>query len=68
MNSFRRHDAHQQTKIICPTGSIIETQPPAPTAFAEIVGDDLPVLHADDCASFALHTAMTKLVQTVVNG
>jgi hypothetical protein len=27
---------------------------PTPTGFAEIVGDYLPLLHAMDCASFAL--------------
>ena len=32
----------------------------APTAFLEIVGDYLPILHAADSAAFALHTAMTK--------
>src|SRR6266576_1290634 len=29
---------------------------PTPTGFAEIVGDDFPVLHAIDSASFALHS------------
>jgi hypothetical protein len=33
---------------------------PTPTGLAEIVSDDFPELHAMDCASFALHTAMTK--------
>jgi hypothetical protein len=32
---------------------------PTPTGFAKIVGDDLPLLHADS-ASFALQMAMTK--------
>jgi len=33
---------------------------PTPTGFAETVSDYLPVFHASDCASFALHMAMTK--------
>ena len=35
---------------------------PTPTAFGEIVSDDLLILHgsADSAASFALYTAMTK--------
>jgi hypothetical protein len=33
---------------------------PTQTGFAEIVGNNFPKLHAMKCASFALHTAMTK--------
>jgi hypothetical protein len=33
---------------------------PTPTGFAKSVGDDFPIPHAMDSASFALHTAMTK--------
>jgi len=33
---------------------------PTPTGFAEIVSDDFPLLHWANCASFVLHTAMTK--------
>ncbi len=33
---------------------------PTPTGRAEIVGNDFRVLHEMDCASFALHTAMTS--------
>jgi hypothetical protein len=32
--------------------SIAETQPPTSTGFAEIIGNDFPVLHAPDSASF----------------
>jgi hypothetical protein len=42
--------------------NFVELNPaaPTPTGFAQIVSDDFPLLHAMDCASFSLHTAMTK--------
>src|SRR5260370_19838997 len=40
-----------------PQESTAETQPQAPTGFAEIASDDFPILHTKYCASFVLKRA-----------
>ena len=47
-------------QIVRPLQSTAETQPQLQPAFAQIVSNYLPLLHAFDCAFFALYTAKTK--------
>src|SRR6266404_1931231 len=52
--AYRRRDARQQQKLFGRWSQSLRRSP-APTGFAEIVSDDLPVFHARrNCASFAL--------------
>src|ERR1043166_2156747 len=57
-NAFRYRGVHQQSRLFALRNPQLDPDQ-APTSFAEIVSDCLPVLRADS-GSFALHTAMTK--------
>jgi hypothetical protein len=47
-------------QIVRPSHFKADTQPQAPSGFAEIVSDDFPKLHAADSACFTLLKAMKK--------